>query len=962
MRKVLFGNSLAMVAWLIFSSSMVHGQYYNRGQDPASIRWMQIITPHFQLIFPEDFHVQATYLADILDYSYQYGGRTLGHHPRRVPVIVHNHTVESNGFVSWAPARMELFTTPPQDNDTYGWLERLAIHEFRHVVQVDKMNQGVTGVLSKVFGEHITGLAFGLFIPPWLFEGDAVAVETALTHSGRGRLPVFEQGLRAQLLERGAYSFDKALNGSFKDHVPNHYELGYQMVAVSRSLYGKDLWDKAMTNAARKPHTIVPLVSALRRYAGVDRQGLYRNTMEMLDSAWRKQYNKHTYTPFDTITPGKRLFTNYRYPVRVTDSAVVAYKTGLGNIPALVKVDIEGNESRLFTPGFINPYAFSGNGEVLVWSEHRNDPRWAHRSWSEIWRYDFHNGEKRRLTSRTRYFAPAISPDGRKVAAAEVTIQNQFAIAILDAESGELLRRFSMPDNDFLMTPSWHDNNSDIVMVAQGDSGKRLVIAGRGENGYHTVFDAGHTDISAPRFVSDSTIVFNGTFSGIDNIYSLDLSTGMVRQVVSSAFGARDAAIIGDGSLLVWSDYSSDGYSLAVAPLDVSGGIPIDSVADHSLKLHARLAAQEDMVIAREKVPREERHAIPYRKASHLFHFHSWAPVSLDVDNMEGNPGVSFMSQNALSSAFATAGYEFDINESLGKYYFDFRYEGLYPVLAFRASTGLRRSFYRDSRQERVSFLWRENAFRVGASIPLRHQRGPWHMGLRPSLFSSITRVSTTRDSPSFFRPNDIVSLEYGILAFQQFRTVARDIRPRWGAAVELNYRHTPFSGGDMGSIFSSRLVTLFPGIMPHHSLRLTSSFQQRLRGTPAEQTINYSFSNQVIYPRGIIGRVDDQAFIGQADYAFPLCYPDWAVSSLLYIKRFTFNMFADYARVRYSEEPEEGRVQRSFEENLYSVGADLIGQLHLLRAFPPIDLGVRVMRPSDQNSLQFQLLWSVGL
>ena len=44
---------------------------------------------------------------------------------------------------------------PSQDpSDT--WLEHLCVHEFRHVVQIDKVNQGLTKILYYLFGEQIT--------------------------------------------------------------------------------------------------------------------------------------------------------------------------------------------------------------------------------------------------------------------------------------------------------------------------------------------------------------------------------------------------------------------------------------------------------------------------------------------------------------------------------------------------------------------------------------------------------------------------------------------------------------------------------------------------------------------------------------------------------------------------------------------------------------------------------------
>jgi len=171
------------------------------------------------------------------------------------------------------------------------------------------LNQGVTGLFSRIFGEHITGISLGLFVPLWWLEGDAVSVETALTHGGRGRRPAFEQGLRAQVLDKGIYSYDKAMLGSFRDHVPNHYELGYQLVAMARRQYGAWIWDKVIDQVARRPHTLFPFSLGLRNHAGVGAGEHYRQTFAKLKNAWTWQMDQHDYTPVRTVNKNKHIYT-----------------------------------------------------------------------------------------------------------------------------------------------------------------------------------------------------------------------------------------------------------------------------------------------------------------------------------------------------------------------------------------------------------------------------------------------------------------------------------------------------------------------------------------------------------------------------------------------------------------------------------------------------------------------------
>mgnify|MGYP001078523643 CR=1 FL=1 len=938
-----------------------HAQFFSWGQDPASIRWRQIHTENFQLIFPEDYQEQAAYLADLLEYVYGPGSESLGHRPRKVSVIIHNQTVVPNGFVSWAPARLEMFTNPPADNDLSDWLEGLSVHEFRHVVQIDKLNAGVARILSLLLGQQAAGIMTGLFYPLWFLEGDAVVAETALTAGGRGRIPAFEQGLRAQVLERGIYSFDKATLGSLRDHVPNHYELGYQLVAGSRIRYGPELWDRVTENIARRPHTITPLSNGLKRYTGLNQRQLYRETLRGLENKWTDQLNAHDYTEHVFVSPETRLFTSYRELFFTSDSTFLALRTGLADIPQMVEVDLSGRERVIFTPGFYQTPFFSTNGRLVAWAELRTDPRWEHRSWSEIHVYDLEAGKKRKLTRNSRYFAPSVSPDGSRIAVTEASSGNQYAIVLMDARTGLEEKRFTTPGNDFLMTPAWHADGRQLFAVALDEEGKRIIGIDTDTGAFITLFHAGHTEISRPLYLEPGKILITAAFSGVDNVYCLDLQSGQVEKIVSSRFGAVGATVSADGKRLLWSEYTSNGYRAAIADYPSDGTVPLDRVENHAVNMADELAAQEDLVVKRSQIPRHEYLALPYYKIPNLFHFHSWGPFSLDVDNLGVAPGVSLMSQNMLSTSVASVGYEYDLNEELGKFYLQYSYYGLYPVLDIRAETGLQRSFFQRGDSDPEPFLWREKTFRFGASLPLSFRRGPVFFGLTPTVRTSRIQAVSADESPSFFQANRMQTMEYRLTAFWQRRSVPRDIRPSWGQSADLQFRHTPFGGADMGWVFAGRMNFLFPGLARHHSLRFSAAYQKRQAGERLSNTINYAFPGLVGYPRGITGERDDRAVILTADYTLPLMHPDWNIPGIFFLKRLSATLFYDHAFLKNTEQT-SGNAPVTTSRELSTYGVELMGRVHFLRFFAPVDIGTRMSYRPDKDKLRFELLTSINL
>ncbi len=948
---------------IFFSVSPLFSQYFIWGQDPAGIKWKQIETPHFRLIFPEDYTERATYLADVLEYAYPLASQSMGFKPRQVSVIIHNQTVVPNGFVSWAPSRMELFTNPPPGDGIHDWHERLAVHEFRHVVQVDMLNQGVTGFLAGIFGEHITGAAFLTFVPLWMIEGDAVVAETALTYGGRGRLPSFEQGLRAQTLDVGIHPYEKAFLGSFKDHVPNYYELGYQLVAAARLTHGPDFWKKVIGHVAHRPYTLSPFSLGLKRYGHVNLKEHYHQTFNMLDSAWTHQASMHVYTPYVRISPLVELYTNYRAFAFRCDSVVVALKTGMGDIPRVVELGLDGSEKLLFTPGFYNHDMFSMGGDLIAWSETRNDPRWSHRSWSEIHIYHTISGEKRQLTRGTRYFSPAVSADGSMIAAIEVTSDDRYALVVVDAHTGKTLYRWWTPDRAFLMQPAWHPNGDRIIAVARNEDGKSIIGIHINGQTFHSIFHAGHTEISNPRYLDASRILFNAAFSGINNIYLFDTQRGEGGKLISSRFGALDAIPSPGGEHIVWSDYSVKGYRTVMHEGDFGWHTAFDKVEDHSLAMYRILANQEGGIVTESNIPRQEHEVTDYSKWRTLFNFHSWAPFSLQLDNMDINPGVSVFSQNVLSTSVVNMGYGWDMNDQLGHYFLNYSYMGLYPELDMRAQSGMRRSWYTTSEQpdEPIAFLWREHVFKLGASIPLSFTRGQFFYGLRPSVRLGMTMSASSRDTPAFFQANRVYPLEYRLFGYWQVRSVARDIRPGWGQAAEVQFRHSPVGGTDMGSVLAGRIISYFPGLTRHHSFRLGAAFQSHLRGEPLQNRINYTFPNLILYPRGHDASYDDHLWVLSADYAYPIGYPEWVIPSLLYVRRLHMNLFADHGQARFTVRPEDAEPYERTRQ-LNSLGVDLVSDIRVLNTVAPIELGMRTIYIPDDRSFRYQLIFTLSI
>lgn len=903
------------------------------------MRWKQLKTDHVKLIFPDYYEEQARWLGAYMDSVIPYVSSSLKHNPRRIPLIMHTRSAYSNGLVAWAPKRLEYYNVPPQDMYAQPWLEQLGLHEYRHVVQIDKLNQGTVKGISWIFGQQGTAAILGLYLPPWFLEGDAIATETALAYSGRGRVPLFETKLRTQLLALGPYSYDKAVLGSYRDYVPNHYELGYALVAEGRRKYGTELWEHTLNTVARRPYMITPFQKGIRDITGKRKRAFYEECMLGLKDRWYDQDMAVRAPVPMQISPWQKEYIDYRHPHFLNDSLYIALRIPLDDIARFVLLDGHGHEEVIFTPGFLKYESLSVEAGKICWLESRPDPRWDHRSYTGIRILDIESRTLTRLNFRQRVYAPALSPDGKRLLAVKVDSLDRYSLLLMNAENGQLIRSMHAPGNAFIQTPAWAGDDLAIAVLVT-ENGKNIAKFDLSSGRSKTLMEWGYTDILQPCYHAPH-IFFTGGYSGISNLYALNMETGMIFRVSNSRFGARDPDVSGDGKALVYAGYTPDGYAIVRSEPGEQDWEALEEVQDHSIGLYRGIAAQEQVAPMGSEVIPSHAKVKKYSKLANLFNFHSWAPLDINASSYTIHPGVSIMSQNLLSSSFLSAGYNFNLSEEAGKIYGQYTYSGWYPMIDLRAEYGLRRDYAYVP--DKTEVKWDETNLSAGLRLPLDLRRGAYFRGLSLSAYAHQVLRRMKPGTDLRFTQADIFYTSYGVRYYRQVKSNFRDIFPRWGQSLGLYYRYTPFDDRE-SDIAAAILNMYFPGILRHQGLRLYTGIQHR-------ETGYYKFSDLVAYPRGITGRQDETLLSVRATYALPIAYPDWSLGPVLYMKRIRANLFYDHAF----------GWNAGSERDYSSYGADLLTEVHLLRFIAPMEMGVRGAYLPDEREIAWQFLISIG-
>lgn len=944
-----------IVLLLLFTVSSA--QYYETGQDPASLKWMQIKTGKFTVIYPRDYGQGGIEFARSLENAWS---KLTAFYPDkrfRIPVIIHNHTTQSNGYVAWAPRRMEVYPTPDQNSIPLDPNEQLAIHELTHVFQMESLNKGFTKVFSVLLGEQMPGFVSSL-LPFWYLEGDAVFNESALTGSGRGRSPSFQKQLKAITVEKGGmYKYDKIVNGSFRDFVPDHYESGYQMLTWSKVKYDPQLWNRVLNYTANLPFTINPVNLSLSKNASLTKKRLYRETFDTLKNIWISDDSRSESETYEILNPEKgNKYINYHSPLIAGPDSIIAVKTSLSKPPSFVLISPrKKTEERIFIPGRIYPWFISYAKGNIVWVETRRDPRWENRNWSVIMIMDIHTSQKKQLTRKTRFMSASISPDGNFIAAVENTIENKNNLVFIDATTGYILNTAPVPDNVSLQRPQWDASGKQVSVIFLTAQGEGIMSYSLTDNTWRTLIDAGRDDLQST-FVRNDSLFFISSASGTDNIY-LRTPDKSVKPLTRSRFGVSDL-IVNDYTML-FADYSSSGNNICYTILSTAAiETDVNSSSSSFLINKYNRTIPSDV-----SDPHQVYTQKPYRKWQHLFKFHSWMPFYADIEEIQTDPasikpGFTLMTQNNLSTLISSLGYEY--SENRHKLHSRLKWQGWYLVFESQVNYGHTPEIQKFRQTVADPVEIREGLQMTNSvSLPLTFSSGRFSQYLYFSGSSVYHNNYIYIKEDGMYDPGQTQLT--GRLYFSNYqRSAHRDIYPRWAQVIDLSYSSYPFDKKLYGNISTARTAFFFPGFLPNNGIKIRLEYEE-------QNPEKFILGNRTSFSRSFENIISKKVEFLSVDYFMPLVYPDFNIASLLYLTRIRTNFFYDFTRgtgnyIFSVTDQGDTTDYHDYTETFKSFGLELMSDFYLFRIPFMISTGVQASWRSFGSYPYLGLLFNIDI
>ncbi|MCF0175853.1 MAG: hypothetical protein HUJ94_03370 [Bacteroidales bacterium] len=924
-RNIILAFMLALV------SQLCPAQFYTSGDDPGRIRWSVVESPSFRIVYPEGLDSLAMAYGRKLEYNKLKVGASAGYYPgenirSKMPVVLHAFTAESNGSVAWAPKRMDLYTTPePNVPEAIGWTDLLTIHESRHAAQMQFGLSNKFKPMKWVLGEMFNG--FTCIYPGQAFlEGDAVVAETALSSSGRGRTASFLNRYRIAFDNGDFKNWAKWRTGSMREEIPNHYALGYTLLSGMRYFYDADMYMAETLDYASR-HPLDPFLKnkVTKEHTGMGLRKTFADIALKYNEMWQQEAEARApWTETDSIIETPERYTTFT-SLTAAHGGMYAIRRGMALTSEIVFISDSGEISTLC------PFS-SGTGKIeytagkIWWGENVNDPRWTLEGSSSIRYMDPADGKKHTLIKGEKLFNPTVCSDGSLLAVAYYAPDARTRLRIYSTEDGSLVRSFPACDSLQLVQFCWKD--SEIYASALSEKGY----------GLYRMEDDGAVCVMSPRpyrignpFYHEGRIYFTGEYTGVEELWSLNLGDGSISRHTSNRHGAAEFCFAKDGSLWM-GRYEYAGTMPRKCNPDRLSSSPLEEPFRY--RVADRLSEQEKAYAVSETTPESVDFTSPrhYGKFVHALNVHSWAPLFVAVDDImdasfdyqynTGVMGVTLLSQNLLGTVVSNLGYS--VHKDFGgapapeskvpwrnSLHWKMTCTAFYPVIEAQVDFNDRlatyhslvNNIYEDGSQ---SFAYTASKgdkpylkCNLKVYVPLDFSSGGWQRGMIPSISLNVSNDVYSASGMVRKIADDIAGGGHMIGLFKDYEesgnhiltTMSASARayimlpraksavyPRWGIGVEAGYS-TPSEPKLMSSSAYFYAYGYVPGITRLQGFKLSAMLSSSVGKDPLFRTLGVN-----TLPRGLsdnsqlfshITRESRNSALVKTDYAIPVYMGD---------------------------------------------------------------------------------------
>ncbi len=573
---------------LIFAMVPMRGAHAASVYDPA-LHWRTIVTPRFRVHYPDGSRNLAVRIARIAESELDRVAELFGYRPEgRIDIVLSDASDAANGSAQVLPKTIvRLFLAAPTELTGLAayddWLRILVIHELAHICDIDQ-TWGDARLLRAIFGKYIQ---MNGFTPQFLSEGVAVFAETQLTATGRGRSSYVDALLRMAALEDRFVRVDQAhvQYADWPGSTAAYFYGGHFHLWLARRYGAAKVRELHQYYASMLvPYLYWPGAESVFAKSLPDLWDEWRQEEKQRAAAVKAKVEAVGVTPSRRITWHGRNLTGARYS---PDASFIIYSRASPVDGATVRrVSRDGGDDRHIVLETFSPrFSFSPDGGSFFYAQNAVNERFN--DYADLYRYDFAEGDGVKLKNAAapgrslRARDPDLSPDGERlvfvqgrlhqswVSIARITgdQRDQLAVKTLVGPHGDMQHaspRFS-PDGRQVALSTWfEDGRRDIVLVdAESGDLMRRVTADAALDGN-------------PAWSPDGRyLLYESDADGISNIYAFDRRDEVYFRVTQVVGGAFQPDVARNGSSLLFRNLSGAGFDIHEMPFDPSRWQPL---------------------------------------------------------------------------------------------------------------------------------------------------------------------------------------------------------------------------------------------------------------------------------------------------------------------------------------------------------------------------------------------------
>ncbi|MFM1962478.1 MAG: hypothetical protein RLZZ172_1323 [Bacteroidota bacterium] len=851
---------VAVTVFCLGFLSMAMGQRF--GGNPNGLKFKSLQGKYVDVLHPESQSGAAKRVRELTTLLAAEKQYSLGDAVRKIPIVLQTLPLVSNAYVGLGPWRSEFYLTPLQNALQLGstsWVDNLAVHEYRHVQQYSNFRHGLSKFAYLLAGEQGQALANAASIPDWFFEGDAVFTETRFLNQGRGRLPGFMDPFRSLWLAKRQYPFQKLRSGSLKDVVPNHYELGYLLVAYGYGRFGQDFWGKVTQDAARFKGLVYPFQKAVKRHSGLTYKAFVN---QAIDSFRLSGPLADIPVGMNAVTQNSdRLVTDHLFPVWVGGDSILALQKAYNRLPQWTIYHL-GKSMPLGVKAIgIDDY-FNYKRGYVVYTGYSPDTRWSWREYSDVYLFNIYDKSTRRLTHRKRFFSPDMSHTGEQLAAVAVGPGGNSELVVFPVDKSQQERVLPNPKGYFYSYPQFSGDDQTLFAIARKPDGTSGIVSiNLSDSQEKIILPFVNAPLAFLR-LTNGKLIFSVSQGNRNQLWAHDLQTGKHGPLADGYTGVYVGDLREGDEQLVFSTPTADGEQLfsksasTWTSRELTDLIPVMG-GDSSIPVATDVAASK------------YKHRWP--------NIHSWRPFY-------EQPEWSFTlyGEDVLNKWRSSYTYAYNENEGSHRIGAELGYGGFFPWINGGTNYTANRTF-RDSTR---SLQWNEWTGNIGLQLPLNFTGGKLYRNL--DLQFRMNGVSLDYINKNNVTPRDrFVTYALQQLTWSmQTQKAVQHIYPRFALAARVLNR---FAVGNTSAQQTLLLTQLYlPGIFRNHALVLGAGYQSR------DTLGQYNFSNNFAMARGYQTFNYPRMWRYSVNYHLPLIYPDWGVGNIVYFQRVRANLFYD--------------------------------------------------------------------